>query len=271
MGKEEQERNIQLAQLVEQHQVLYRTDLPDYANKHRQDQVWEAIAELLNDTGANCRERWKNLRLSLCRYLRSAAHGANGRKLKPYYMFPHMSFVVPYIRGRLARPAALDGPMSLLNASQEGERREKVGRETVLCVDKYTRSGDYKVEIIKEDPDAGDYANVVEPSDCYDGNQQGYYNGSRSPEVATPSTPPSTNSVLPCGDQAAPETMDGDLHFLHSLLPDMKLLDARRKMQFKIQVITLMNELLFSDGLTEVLPHRPHNTLLVPTTTTERT
>lgn len=58
-------------------------------------------------TVGNCKERWKNLRASLCRHLRqqqqqqaSQGQGHGQRPKKPYYLAEHMEFVVPFTKTR---------------------------------------------------------------------------------------------------------------------------------------------------------------------------
>ncbi|CAB3229523.1 unnamed protein product [Arctia plantaginis] len=51
-----------LISLVQKYRELYDLGDPRYHDEQRRMNIWQEIAKILNETPANCKERWKRIR-----------------------------------------------------------------------------------------------------------------------------------------------------------------------------------------------------------------
>lgn len=64
------------------------------------DKAWQAVAHDYGENVTDCKKKWRHLRSSLSRYLKSSKdlNKNKNNKLKPYYLLQHMDFLVPYTK-----------------------------------------------------------------------------------------------------------------------------------------------------------------------------
>ena len=64
------------------------------------DKAWQTVAKEFGENISDCKKKWRHLRSSLSRYLKSSKDQAKNKnnKLKPYYLLQHMDFLVPYTK-----------------------------------------------------------------------------------------------------------------------------------------------------------------------------
>lgn len=63
------------------------------------DRGWQEVSKEFGEPVTDCKKKWRHLRSSLSRYLKSSKDELkNKNKLKPYYLLSHMNFLVPYTK-----------------------------------------------------------------------------------------------------------------------------------------------------------------------------
>ncbi|XP_055626350.1 uncharacterized protein LOC129768619 [Toxorhynchites rutilus septentrionalis] len=101
MTPEDQQFNIAFVAEVKKHPCLFDSNSTEYKQAQVQDKAWQAVSGNVNESVDMCKKRWRNLRCCMTRYLKSVRdsvdNGANLRR-KPYYLYNHMQFVVPYLK-----------------------------------------------------------------------------------------------------------------------------------------------------------------------------
>lgn len=97
---EDANKNVRFIQLVESHPCIYNFNLPDYTRKQATDIAWQEVADEMNDSVHNCKERWRNLRTVFVRKMRPSVPDASGKKpiSRPYYLTDAMQFLLPFVR-----------------------------------------------------------------------------------------------------------------------------------------------------------------------------
>lgn len=101
MTPEDQQFNISFVAEVKQYPCLFDSNSTEYKQAQVQDKAWQAVSGAVNESVDMCKKRWRNLRCCMTRYLKSVRDnmdtGAN-LKRRPYYLYNHMQFVVPYLK-----------------------------------------------------------------------------------------------------------------------------------------------------------------------------
>ncbi|XP_053689397.1 uncharacterized protein LOC128738367 [Sabethes cyaneus] len=101
MTPEDQQFNISFVAEVKKHPCLFNSSSTEYKQVQVQDKAWQTVSASVNESVDMCKKRWRNLRCCMTRYLKSVRdntdNGSNFRR-KPYYLFNHMQFVVPYLK-----------------------------------------------------------------------------------------------------------------------------------------------------------------------------
>uniref|UniRef100_A0A1A9VCV8 MADF domain-containing protein n=1 Tax=Glossina austeni TaxID=7395 RepID=A0A1A9VCV8_GLOAU len=87
----------QFIEIVKKHQQIYNTHHPDYKNVEVKLKVWSQIAAEINLSVDASKRKWKNLRDSYTKYLRSFRVGTKTSKKYQYWAHAdHMEFLKPY-------------------------------------------------------------------------------------------------------------------------------------------------------------------------------
>lgn len=98
---EDQQFNIAFVSAVKKHPCLFDSNSTEYKQAQVQDNAWQEVSATMAESVDLCKKRWRNLRCCMTRYLKSvrdnADSGSNVRR-KPYYLYNHMQFVVPYLK-----------------------------------------------------------------------------------------------------------------------------------------------------------------------------
>ncbi|CAG9798121.1 unnamed protein product [Chironomus riparius] len=94
------EQNIKLISCVKQHRCLFDHSDQNYKNSVHVDRSWSSVSKDFGESISDCKKKWRHLRSSLSRYLKSSKDQAKNKnnKLKPYYLLQHMDFLVPYTK-----------------------------------------------------------------------------------------------------------------------------------------------------------------------------
>lgn len=64
------------------------------------DKGWQEVSQEFSEPVSDCKKKWRHLRSSLSRYLKSSKDIVKNKnnKLKPYYLLTHMDFLIPYTK-----------------------------------------------------------------------------------------------------------------------------------------------------------------------------
>ncbi|EDW03110.1 putative uncharacterized protein DDB_G0291608 [Drosophila grimshawi] len=100
--------NIRFVNLVRTHRCLYDKKVPEYRNRDNQEKAWSLISEDTRESVIHCKERWRNLRACLSRYIKQQS--GSEPQHKPYYLTEHMAFLLPFLK---STRNSLDGNNSL--------------------------------------------------------------------------------------------------------------------------------------------------------------
>ncbi|KAF5279662.1 hypothetical protein FQR65_LT15319 [Abscondita terminalis] len=91
--------NTKFVIAVEEYPTMYNYNLKKYSNRNEQDKVWRLLAELFETTQSEVKLRWRNIRSAFTRFLRSK-NITGGAAKKPYYLWDHLQFLLPYTKSR---------------------------------------------------------------------------------------------------------------------------------------------------------------------------
>ncbi|CAB3253327.1 unnamed protein product [Arctia plantaginis] len=88
-----------LISLVQKYRELHDLGDPRYHDEQRRMNIWQEIAQILNETPANCKERWKRIRDNYRRAkkLRLMKSGQAATNIKPIRFEKELSFLSPFI------------------------------------------------------------------------------------------------------------------------------------------------------------------------------
>lgn len=93
--------NILQISIVKKNRCLYDHSDPNYKNSVFVDRVWQDVSKEFGEPVTDCKKKWRHLRSSLSRYLKSSKDELKNKnnKLKPYYLLTHMNFLVVSVVG----------------------------------------------------------------------------------------------------------------------------------------------------------------------------
>ncbi|PSN45400.1 hypothetical protein C0J52_18361 [Blattella germanica] len=216
--------NIRFVQLVEKYPQLYNYNIPDYSNKAEIEKAWTEIAKEVQESREGCIEKWRILRGGMSRFLKQNSSGNSTKK--DYYLAKYMQFVVPYLRTRSQRLTLQ--PVMIDISQTEGNSSSGFAN----AVDEHEVS----VPVREEEHGAS-----IEPPSCQ--------------------REPSTSQKRKSSDRFYSAFTDyvemkktckrdinenPDMLFFRSVLPMVDMLDNRRKIEFRVNVLNVLNELLYS-------------------------
>ncbi|XP_055594487.1 uncharacterized protein LOC129745435 [Uranotaenia lowii] len=100
---EDQQFNIAFVSEVKKHPCLFDSNSAEYKHASLQDKAWQAVSAEVNESVDMCKKRWRNLRCCMTRYLKSVRENVDNSpnlRRKPYYLYNHMQFVIPYLKAK---------------------------------------------------------------------------------------------------------------------------------------------------------------------------
>lgn len=218
---------INLVLTVKKYPALYDLSCNDYHNKVVRNKMWRAVAQEVNASAAECKEKWKNLRASFSRHLRNQST-ANSKSKKPYYMADYMDFLLPYSKLRRADESLNEEGQ----IAQENWNEEETTSDTSSNYQKLNKS-DQKISESERDGDTRNEEYVFSRSKAI-----------RHAEDRLLSHRCSDNCILTNRRDLDESINDADLLFFKSLLPDMQQMTNQEKRSFKISVLGLIDKIL---------------------------
>lgn len=128
------EQNIKLISCVKHHRCLYDHSDQNYKNSVYVDKAWQSVSKEFGENIIDCKKKWRHLRSSLSRYLKSSKDLAKNKnnKLKPYYLLQHMDFLVPYTK---TLELKTDGIVSKYETSDDNEGFPELKAEDTSAYD----------------------------------------------------------------------------------------------------------------------------------------
>lgn len=144
MTPEDQQFNIAFVAAVKKHPCLFDSNSTEYKQAQVQDNAWQEVSATMSESVDLCKKRWRNLRCCMTRYLKSvrdnADSGSNVRR-KPYYLYNHMQFVVPYLKMK-------DGEGSMCEAEETTWMKGSCSRELMKADDDDEEDDGQEIETI---------------------------------------------------------------------------------------------------------------------------
>ncbi|XP_037939270.1 uncharacterized protein LOC119672322 [Teleopsis dalmanni] len=258
--------NAKLCRLVQRCPWMYDRSHSDYARKHILEKSWAKIAKECNDTVASCKERWRNIRAAFARSVNIYKTYSGPNRVKPYYLYEELRF--------LLKPMTEGGIKGRVMLHIENEEADDIAPNDVEV--ELTEDPEDCVTLLYEDNDSSNpMAQVKIDSDMeYDLLEnistehmgidlQGITNTAQqnNNQVAAKSN----ERVLPArkrkrsieeqlqhsgselkmsksDDSWSLPVADIDVKFLDTLLPDMKIMNARQKIIFKRKIYQSLEE-----------------------------
>lgn len=174
----------------------------------------------------DCKERWKNLRGSYTRHLKSV-YGDGKRR--PYYLADHLSFLHPFTKTRAMKlndtsPASLE---------QDSELHPPI--ETKYLQDINSQSSHQSS--CEEDSASASSLATTAPRNKRKGKLVSY-------ETMLAKRTSTTNDSTTTSNSSDGQNPDPDYSFLLSVLPDMQEMNGEQKRRFKIGILNLAGQIL---------------------------
>ncbi|KAG8299637.1 hypothetical protein J6590_095761 [Homalodisca vitripennis] len=193
---------------------------------------------------ADCKERWKNVRGRYAKYKKQTKlpSGSATKQIKQYYLAEHLNFLDNFLKSRqsMAREEEEqnsedeqldDGTVEERDATQDSAQDANL--PTSGDTSKASRPAPIPPTLTTEQKSDSGYRKRKTPF-----TSLSEVNGSAFKYFET------KQRFLNQTSQRTSTEPDPDLAFLHSILPDMKAMDARQKRQLKIGVMKLADETL---------------------------
>lgn len=183
---------------------------------------------------AECKHRWRNIRKAFSRYIRSRNTPGSGEK-KPYYLWDHLQYLVPYIH---TKSKLQSHNIGISSPSQQ--RYMATDFQVDNLEDQLEEDSTGKSE--KEMP-VGDYVPPSPPGANTPSSSLSSWRSSKSRVKSAGRLEKAlTNYFEKIGNDRDP-IATADLNFLTSLLPDVTSLPQGKKRMFKIKVLEILDEL----------------------------
>lgn len=235
--------NISFVSLIEKHRCLFDFGCAEYNNRSIQERAWEKIAKEVSGSVLECKERWKNLRASFTRYLKSIklSSGDGNRYKKPYYLAEYLHFLKPFTKSRKQ-----SGKLQRVSLSSEPDTEEQAydnEMESPEPASQFFRDGEQENETQRRNEDC--IMNV------------GKWQEDVPADFGTPATKKMKRTIsiedvnrsafefYQSRKHSGPnEIEDPDLSFFKSVLPDIREMNAEQKRRFKIGILNLAQQIL---------------------------
>lgn len=165
----------------------------------------------------NCKERWKNIRGCLTRSLKQQSQqslSANNQK-KPYYLMNYLSFVLPFTRSRKYKFSTTLANVKSENSVQFDETSNAM-------------TSDFTPEFgVKNDEMYYENEEVIEEDDGVEADEKF-----------------SNSEEQHCIEVKTFQEDSADWYFLKSLMPDIQSLNSSQKRKLRIQILTLIDNII---------------------------
>lgn len=200
-------------------------------------------------TVPECKERWKNLRASFTRFLKSTklSSGFGTKYKKPYYLAEYLHFLKPFTKSReqsgMLQSVSLEPDTEGQGCDSEPESSESVSKlhHDQEQVDEVRQNEDPSINITGWHEDTPE--DFIAPV-------------SKKVKRAISLETVNRSVFHCCQDKKRPvqnEDEDPDLSFFKSVLPDMREMNAEQKRRYKIGILSLAQQILGENSASSVL------------------
>ena len=196
-----------------------------------------------------CKERWKNLRASFTRFLKSTklSSGYGAKYKKPYYLAEYLHFLRPFTKSRdqsgILRRASLEP-----DTEGQGCDSEPESSESALKL----HHDQEQVDEVRQNEDPS-----VNTSGWHEDTPEDFVTPARKKMKRTISVEDVNRSAFHCCQarkrSCQNEDEDPDLSFFKSVLPDMREMNSEQKRRYKIGMLNLAQEILGENSGASVL------------------
>jgi hypothetical protein len=187
-----------------------------------------------------CKERWKNLRASFTRFLKSSklSSGCGTKYKKPYYLAEYLHFLKPFTKSR-----EQSGILQRVSLEPDTEGQ---------CCDNEPESSESVFKLQRDKEQVGEVRQNDDPSVntcCWQEETPDDFITTASKRIKrTISVEDVNGSAFHCCQarkrSAQNEDEDPDLSFFKSVLPDMREMSTEQKRRFKIGILSLAQQIL---------------------------
>ncbi|XP_036347516.1 uncharacterized protein LOC118756887 [Rhagoletis pomonella] len=228
---------VNFVQLIENRACLYNNNLQEYSNKNITERAWSEIAQQINWSVAECKEKWRNIRNGFVRSLKPPPSGSSSKIKKKYYLHEVMQFVLPYVK-----------PV---------QHAEQTGNITLSDWDVHHAE---EVTTMEDGHESDITFETAQNTSTSTGQKRKRKKGSAGNDEVE-------EAVLGyITNRNAKKTEDDSRKlFLLSLLPDVNSLSAARFRQFKIRSLLLVEDLLKNENEEFILPNQASPFVATPT------
>ncbi|KAH8329388.1 hypothetical protein KR074_009657 [Drosophila pseudoananassae] len=229
--------NIRFVNLVRHHKCLYDKKVPEYRNRDNQEKAWVLISKETRESVIHCKERWRNLRACLSRYIKQQA--GSEPQHKPYYLTEHMAFLLPFLkstRNSLESNASLASLYQLSqHHSMHDHQAHLLGSENIYCSNIATANNE---NIHRNGGDPNEDMMVMKHSisenddeetiDAFDPTVASTLCQQRG--AAAPNTPNAVHEKIGPGSPARSETASADS--MQNFIPDVQLAETGSQLMY---------------------------------------
>lgn len=131
---------------------MYDHSDPNYKNSVFVERGWQDVSKEYGEPVGDCKKKWRHLRSSLSRYLKSSKDSLRNKnnKLKPYYLLTHMDFLVPYTKTLDSKnDSVVSNKYESNDDEADGGNQMCFGESQIKSEEQQTAAYDH--EIIQED------------------------------------------------------------------------------------------------------------------------
>ncbi|KAM8715899.1 hypothetical protein ACLKA7_002871 [Drosophila subpalustris] len=217
--------NIRFVNLVRTHRCLYDKKVPEYRNRDNQEKAWALISKETRESVIHCKERWRNLRACLSRYIKQQS--GSEPQHKPYYLTEHMAFLLPFLKSTRNSLEGNNSLATLFQFSQQlHQQQQQHQQEHLYC---NNNNGNVSLELKQSLSE-----NDEETIDAFD------------PAIVTtlglhrPVSTPGVNAMAAPGSPTHSETASANS--LQNFIPDVQLAESGP-------------DLIYNDGTSTPLHH----------------
>lgn len=228
--------NIKFVNIVKRHKCLYDKKVPEYRNKDEQEKSWMEIAQETRESVSHCKERWRNLRACLSRYIKQQS--SSDPQHKPYYLSEHMHFLLPFLKSHRQMSMGGDGYTSYeMPSDMSLDIKHSDPEDTMEFPDhnkfstssiKQHRLSDTETTSVNCVPD------VHVEIDSQEANPDMVY-------MTSTERIQSDKKRLKLEGSCYADNSDMD--FFRSILPDIQGMNAQQKRKFKIGILELIDDI----------------------------
>jgi hypothetical protein len=197
-----------------------------------------------------CKERWKNLRASFTRFLKSTklSSGCGTKYKKPYYLAEYLHFLKPFTKSR--EQSGILQSVSL-EPDTEGQVCDNEP-ESTESFSKLHHDQEQVDEVRRNDDDPN-----INTSGWHENTPEDLIAPASKKMKRTISMEDVNRSAFQCcqarNRSVQNEDEDPDLSFLKSVLPDMREMNAEQKRRYKIGILSLAQQILGENSASSVL------------------